>query len=320
MRELTAHVIVPINLKDSLVGFLALGERQSKDMYSKGLLNALSVVGHQSALAIDRCHYIEAEAKRWEEESLMERRKSLDHLVASMAHEIDNPMGIILGQASYARDFLKEGRTCVPDEVRKELIPILDHIMEAQGRVSGMVKAIEEYSKKAPGELTPITIYEVEKGYAKLAGKSFSLEDVKYTKEVADNLPNILGDRIQLEEVLINFANNARHAVRNAEVKKVHLKIFQKDNDWIRIEFSDTGYGIENKLLKDIFLPYVTTKGSSEGTGMGLHHVRRIIELHKGRIWAESEGKSKGATMIVELPVYKGEISNTKSVPDKKMF
>jgi len=68
------------------------------------------------------------------------------------------------------------------------------------------------------------------------------------------------------------------------------------------IEFKDNGYGIPKRLLEDIFLDFVTTKGSSEGLGMGLSRARKIIALHKGKIWAQSEGEGKGASIFVELP------------------
>lgn len=320
MDEISCHVVVPIVIETNLMGFITLGDRKTKEIYSNELLNALAVFGNQTALALQNCYFLEAEEKRWEEESLMERRRSLDHLVASMAHEIDNPMTMVRGQTEVVQMYIKDPRVEMPDEIRKIIDGAHAFVFESQERVSGMVKAIERYSKQAPGALIPMKITEAEADYWKLSGKSFGLEHIKYTRDVADNLPYILGDSIQLMEVFMNFAENSRHAVSKVEVKQVKLKIFQKNKDWIRIEFSDTGSGIEKKLLKDVFLPYVTTKGSSEGTGMGLHHVRRIIQLHKGHIWAESEGKNKGSTMVVEFPVYKGEIKDDKSDPENKMF
>ena len=82
--------------------------------------------------------------------------------------------------------------------------------------------------------------------------------------------------------------------------------LLRKDEN-IRWEFWDNGEGIEPKMLKDIFLPSVTTRGSTEGRGVGLFRARKIIEWHGGRVWAESEGKGKGATMVAEMPAMKGE-------------
>lgn len=104
--------------------------------------------------------------------------------------------------------------------------------------------------------------------------------------------------------------NNALHAVKGSKIKKIKLKIFKKNDDWVRIEYCDTGYGIRADIIKDIWLPHVTTKGSVEGSGLGLFVIRKIIEDHEGRTWAESEGEGKGATMIVELPVFKGDLKD----------
>jgi signal transduction histidine kinase len=87
--------------------------------------------------------------------------------------------------------------------------------------------------------------------------------------------------------------------------KRVRLKLELLSPDWIRVTFSDNGYGITPEKMTSIFAPFTTTKASTEGRGMGLFTVRRIIEKHHGRVWAESEGKNKGASLIVELPVAK---------------
>lgn len=309
MDELKASVIIPALVENILLGFIVLGERKDKRTYSFELLNVLSVLGNQAALAIENCNFMAAEAMRLEREGLEERRLSLDHVASSMAHEIDNPMTVINGQVESLQSLLDDPRLSAPDDWHERARKSMDYILEARARVSGMIRAIQDYSKKTSGELKPIKIAEVEDGYWKLIGHAFKKElKVNYTKDLAEDLPYILGDRIQLEEVLINFANNALHAVRYSEVKKIQLKIFLKDDDWMRIEYSDTGYGIEKKIIKDVFLAHVTTKGSVEGTGLGLFRVRKIVELHKGRVWAESEGKNKGARMVVELPVFKGDI------------
>ena len=104
----------------------------------------------------------------------------------------------------------------------------------------------------------------------------------------------------------MNFVRNSLHAVRRNEEKKISLKIFRKNETIIRIECTDNGYGIPREIINDIFLSSMTTKGSSEGTGLGLYRVRKIVDLFRGKVWAESEGKGRGATFIVELPVYEG--------------
>ncbi len=309
MCELSAHMIVPITLKDSLVGFLALGERESKDMYSKGLLNALSVLGHQAAIAIDRCIYLEAETKRLEEEGLKERMVSLDHMASSMAHEIDNPMHSLNVTVGYIRDLLlRDPRVrFLPEEVINEFKEALTRIQMAGERVSGMVKAILDYSKMGKGELQPVVFKEAVEGFKFLKMHEITKEQIHFDLQLEDNLPPVLGDRIQLEEIFMNFVNNSMHAVRRKEEKNVALKIFKKDYKTIRIECIDNGYGIEKEFLNDMFLFSTTTKGSSEGTGIGLYRVRKIVDRFGGKVWGESEGKDKGTRLIVEFPIYDGD-------------
>lgn len=327
MNRISCSVIVPIAVDSALLGFIALGDRKGKETYSPELLNVLGVLGNQAALAVRNCYFLQEEAMRMEKLGLEERRVSLDHLTSSMAHEIDNPMMVIHGQVEGLQEVFQDLRISMPDDVRERMNKSMEYILEARNRVSGMIQAIKEYSRKTTGLLKPVKMHEVEQGYWKLFSYDFRREEnkqIKYTKEIADNLPYILGDKIQLEEVFFNLANNALHAVRRSDVKEIKLKIFRKDEDWIRMEYSDTGCGIEKNIIGDIFLAHVTTKGSTEGSGLGLYRVRKIIELHNGRIWAESAGKNQGAKIIVEFPVFKGDIKayldKGKAETPKKMF
>jgi len=305
MKNLSANIIVPITLNNSLLGFLTLGERKSRRMYTRGLLNTLSILGNQCALAIDRCNVLEAETKRLEAEGLKERMVSLDHMASSMAHEIDNPMHIIRTSLSFVQGaLLKDPRVAMPAEVKQDFDESLTRSLNASDRVSSMIKAILDYSRMGTGKLESFRISDALEGFLQLIQPQIKEEKVQFTTEIEDNLPMVLGDRVQMEEVFMNFVRNSLHAIRRNEEKKISLKIFKKNETIIRIECADNGYGIPREIINDIFLSSMTTKGSSEGTGLGLYRVRKIVDLFRGKVWAESEGKEKGATFIVELPVY----------------
>ena len=305
MRERSFHVIVPISMNNTLSGFIGLGKRATNESYSKGMLNALSILANQTALAIENCRYIKEENERMEEEGALERMISLDHMASSLAHEIDNPQSVILAQAELIRETLnRDPRTSIPDETRKDVEDGLKEISEASTRVSDMIKVILDYSRKGSGELKPVKLYPAIESFEKLINPELRKYKLVIDKKIEPDLPCILGDKILVEEILLNFARNAMHAVKDLTTDKVlQLKIFKKDDRMIRIEFSDNGYGIEGKLIQDIFLASVTTKGSVEGTGLGLFRVRKIVDKMNGKVWAESEGKGKGATLIAELPI-----------------
>jgi len=219
-------------------------------------------VGIDAALNIENAIFLEAKTKRMEEEGLEDRRLALDHVASSMAHEIDNPMGVISGQVETLQILFQDARIVMSNDIRQRLNKSFNFILEASGRVTGMIRAIQEYSKKTTGELKPIKIQEVEDGFWRLMSHAYKDPSIKFIKQIESDLPYILADKIQLEEILVNFSNNALHAVRNVEEKKIMFKIFKKNEDWIRIEFSDTGYGIPKAIISDIFLASVTTKGS----------------------------------------------------------
>ena len=312
MRNLSASIVVPMSINNSLLGYLALGERRSKEIYTKGLLNTLAILGNQCALAIDRCYVVEAETKRLEAEGLKERMVSLDHMASSMAHEIDNPIHIIRTSLSFVQSaLLRDPRVSMPGEIKQDFDDSLSRSLNASERVSSMIKAILDYSRMGTGKLESVRINDALEGFLQLIQPQIREEKVQFTKEIENDLPPVLGDRVQIEEVFMNFVRNSLHAVRRNEEKKISLKIYKKTENAIRIECWDNGYGIPKEIINDIFLSSMTTKGSSEGTGLGLYRVRKIVDLFRGKVWAESEGKGKGATFIVELPVYEGHKNNT---------
>jgi signal transduction histidine kinase len=313
-------------MNDILKGFILLGEREGREHYSKELLSGLAVLGNQTAMAIENAELWRNEKDILEKIGLEDRQRGLDHMASSMAHEIDNPMAIILLGAEEIQGMSETGRIMIPDIAKKDFDSALNQILEARKRVSAMIREIKNYARKTSGTLKPLTMKEVDEGFWLLIGHEFKKHNkVKFRREVAEKLPPFLGDKVQMEEVLINFANNSLHAVSNAEVKDVACRIFKKNADWLRIEFSDTGHGIPENMLEDIFLPSVTTKASTVGWGLGLFRVRKIVQWHNGKVWAESAGEGKGAKFIVEIPIFKGSVEEfRKQNPEpenlKKLF
>ena len=299
---------LPLVINNRLLGFIALGNRDDRGLYSVRMLGALEALGNQAALAIENCQLWLREKELKEQIELRERQTSLDHMAGSLAHEINNPMTIISSNVETLKMFMDMGKLHSADEIKHDVDGVFNYIIEAQNRVSAMIKAIKEYSQKREGEsFQLVNMNEVEEGFYLLMGAEIRRQKVELIREVEASLLAVWGDKIQLEEILINFAKNALHAVKKQKLGKARMqeKIYKKDDHTIRIEFIDNGYGIEKDMIKDIFLASVTTKASSEGWGLGLYRVRKIVELHKGKLWAESQGKDKGATFIVELPVGK---------------
>ncbi len=304
MEVLQASVIIPIIMEDTMLGFLVLGARRDQEIYSQRVLNSLSKLANQVALAIENCRNWEEKIKQMEEEGQIERMDSLDFMASCMAHEIENPGHIIRQGIGFVEGwFLKDLRVSMPDELRVKLKDTLQRIQTASKRISEMITAILDYSRLGKGEFKPVRIDEAVESLLFLLEPKFKHDQIYFIKSVEPNLPLLMGNKIHIEEIIMNFMRNSIHAVSQRDHKEISLKVFLKDKDTIRFECKDNGYGISEEEIKKISLVWTTKKGSKESMGLGLYRVRKIVDLYKGRVWAESEGEGKGATLIVELPV-----------------
>lgn len=302
--QLDSGLLIPCFIEeDNLLGFLVLGSKPNNQMYTTDDSLVFETLSYSTSLAIENSQFW----KEIEDRQRQARIAEMDLFSYSVAHEIDNPMTIIKGYAELLKKFfLKELN--LPEDKRQEAEIALDNILEAQDRTSTMIKALEDYGKPVPAQLIPLKLEDVINSFLRLYLSQFKHHGVYFNKELPSSLPYIRGVKQELVQVMVNLSNNSIHAllgVPQGQEKHIHLKVELSNSDWVRISFSDNGYGIAKENLESIFVPFVTTKASTEGRGMGLFTVRKIIKKHHGKIWAESEGKGKGATFIIELPIAK---------------
>jgi len=304
-------LLVPCFVEDDLLGFMLLGHKPNNQIYTSDDLLVFETLSYSASLAIENCRFW----KEIEDRQRKARLQEMDTYSYSLAHEIDNPMQIILGQAGFIKkEVFKE---LADEKKRKDIESSFDFILEAAQRVSGMVKAIRDFGSPTTGELKPLKIEEVVDSFCRLYFPQFKANGINLSKELGDNLGFIRGEKPELMQVLVILANNSIQAMKYSKQKQITLKVESSNQDTIRITFQDTGCGIKKDILPVIFSPFTTSKASSEGTGMGLYNAKRIIEKYKGRIWAESEGEDKGATFFIELPFAK-DITTEEFKKDNK--
>lgn len=310
--NLDSGLIIPYVIEDSLLGFLVLGAKPKAQMYTSDDILVFETLSYSTSLAIENCIFW----KEIEDRQRKARLQEMDTYSYSLAHEIDNPMQVILGQIEYIRDNLLQ---YLPEEKRKETSGAIDFILEARGRASGMVKAIREFGSPTTGELKPLKVQDVVESFAKLYLPQFKSNRVYFEKHYPDKAIYIKGEKPELMQILVIFANNAVHACLGTKEneKKITLRVETSSHDKVKISLKDNGYGIKKELLPVIFSSFTTTKASTEGTGMGLYNAVKIAEKHKGKIWAESEGEGKGATFFIELPVAKDVTEEDAKKEDK---
>jgi len=234
-------------------------------------------------------------ARQRDEIAHLSRVATLGELSGSLAHEINQPLMGILSNAQAALRFLARDDADL-DEVRE----ILVDIVEDDKRAGEVIRRLRALLKKGEVQHRPLDISSVIDDVLRLTRNDLMNRNVAAYAELASDLPLVFGDRVQLQQVLLNLMLNACEAMDAVPgTCQVHIRAHQKDDAGIEISVSDRGGGIPAGDLERIFDPFVTTK--EHGIGLGLSICRTIIAAHGGRLWAENSGE--GATFRLTLPL-----------------
>jgi signal transduction histidine kinase len=230
------------------------------------------------------------------------RFSTAGELTASIAHEINQPLGSIMTNAETAQEILRSQSpdiAALPDIV--ELKDILKDILQDDQRATEVIRRMRSLLKKAPFELKNFDLNDVVRetlGFVSSLAVGRKVELVSVIK--ADALP-ILGDRIQLQQVILNLVVNGIDAMRDLPSESRIIRIrTSRIEESAELSVSDRGPGIPEDKLKEIFDPFFTSK--AEGMGMGLSIARTIIEAHHGQIWAQNRHHG-GASFRIKLPL-----------------
>jgi len=239
------------------------------------------------------------------EESLRQTQTELAHaarvttmgeLTASMAHEINQPLSGIITNASTCLRMLAADPPNLDGARECALRTIRDG-----NRASDVIKRLRAlFSKKSPS-IELVDLNEATREVIALARGELQRNQAILSPELADGLPTIAGDRVQLQQVILNLLLNASEAMRGVDnrPRKLVVRTESDEHDDVRLSVEDAGVGLEPQLVSKLFEPFYTTK--SGGMGIGLSVSRSIIENHRGRIWA-TPNDGPGATFSFSLP------------------
>lgn len=272
-------------------------------LYRWYIIAAIAVVLTQSALIIGlllarvRRRRAEAEARRQQEElAHVLRVTTLSELTSSLAHEIAQPLGAILTNAQAARRLMGSGLSEVK-EVRETLTDIA---ADAQ-RASQIIGRLRTLFRKKRVELVAVDLNAVIADVLSLLRTDMLTKGIDVRLALEEAVPTVLGDPVQLEQVVLNVVVNACDAIAAAEggPRVITIQTHQAQPGRLALEVLDTGVGVKDAELEHIFEHFVSTK--VEGLGMGLAISRSIIKAHGGRIWATAN-PDRGLTLHIELP------------------
>lgn len=255
-------------------------------------------IARQAQLA---CRRAELEAERCRQELAHALRvATIGELAPSIVHELNQPLTSVLMNACAAERFLAADPPNV-DEVRQ----ILRDIVDDDRRAGEVIRRLWSLLKTGTVDPLDVDLNLTVADVLKLVGNDAGLRNVTLESRLAPGLPSVHGDRIQLQQVVLNLVVNGMDAMRSvtSDERRLTVRTVETDQRTVRLEVSDRGVGIDDRSLDRIFQPYFTTK--RDGLGMGLSIARSIVEAHGGRLWA-TNNFGPGATFSLTLPVKKG--------------
>jgi PAS domain S-box-containing protein len=224
------------------------------------------------------------------------RATLMGELTASIAHEVNQPLCAIVSNAEAIQRMLSDGGF-----VLEELLEGLRDIVQDSQRASAVVARIRSFLERAPGDHSLVDINDLIREVDALIHSKMVRRSVAVELDLDLNIPPVLGDRIQLQQVMLNFMINAADAMDGVASDKRRLTVQSSVDESrnVTIAIKDTGVGVNPGDANRIFEAFFTTKPG--GLGMGLAICRRIVETHGGRIWTTSNGQC-GSTFCVALP------------------
>ena len=240
----------------------------------------------------------------------MERMSTVGQLAGGVAHELNNPLTGVLGNAQL---LLANTPPDTPEHVQ------LQKIEQAALRCKVIVRGLLDFSRPQEGQLQSASINELLNSTLELCETDIKASKIGIEKKLDSSLSQVSVNVPQIEQVILNLLTNALHATKEGgkitiqtQNIKDHLTLADRrmgnppqvlPGPWVRVSISDTGHGIPPEILNKIFEPFYTTKEIGKGTGLGLSIALGIVRKHGGDIRAESGGSGKGATFHVYLPV-----------------
>jgi two-component system sensor kinase FixL len=290
------QVAVPLLAGGTVVGGLVFGTVGAERARSDELIQRLHLLGEVFANALARKQG-ELEAQRLRQElTHIGRVSAMGELAASLAHELNQPLTAILSNAQAAQRFL--AADVVDLEQMRE---ILSDIVADDKRAGNVIRQLRVLFRKSDPQHASLDLNEVVGEVAWLVRNDAALRNVAMSLELGPGLPRVRGDRVQLQQVVLNLVLNGFEAMREpgAGERTLVIRTAREGATAVRVAVQDSGVGVDEKDVDRMFQPLYTTK--AEGLGMGLAIARTIVDAHRGRLEAVNNMEG-GATFRFALP------------------
>jgi signal transduction histidine kinase len=286
----------PLAVSKTKYGYITVGYKNTlKTSHSSNLFlqeekKLLKVVATQLSRYIKRASVEEEKTKLKLQLQHAERLAFVGELSAGIAHELNEPLGKILG---FAQLIKKAG------ELNNQQSEDIERIIKASLYTREIIKKLMIFSRQMPQQITFVNLNTVVSNILYFIDVRFQSRGIQILQKLDQNLPAIQADAVQMSQILVNLITNGIHALSNGG--KVTVITKQKGNQ-VSLTVKDNGTGMSAEVRKKIFLPFFTTKAVGQGTGLGLSVVQGIVEAHNGNIIVNS-APGKGSKFEILLPL-----------------
>lgn len=298
IRQLGAELIFPLKIMNQINGTIFLGKKTDGAPFTEQELNLLSILINQATFAIEHASLYEQQTERLKKMYRTDRLATLGELAAGAAHEIRNPLTAIRSTIQYlSKDFSA-------DPVKSEMVTELISEVEC---INKIVQGLLSFARPSDLNTSDINIEQLINQTLLLVTNTLRKQNVEVEFEYFTDNTTIQGDAEQLKQVFLNIILNAVEAMGKNPPERSRTLIISIEKGtpinthsrYLIISFEDSGKGIEQKNIENVFNPFFTTK--EEGTGLGLAICYGIINRHEGEIEVKSV-PDKGTCINIKLP------------------